>query len=86
MDWYYQSKVHYLPPEVTESVQDGYHLLNARLGYGFLDDRAELAFFARNLTDETVFGRVTSVVPIFGFLSRFYQPPRNFGGEVRYRF
>lgn len=86
MDWYYQSKVHYLPPEVTESVQGGYHLLNARLGYGFLDDRAELAFFARNLTDETVFGRVTSIVPIFGFLTRFYQPPRTFGGEVRYRF
>ena len=86
LEWYYQSEVHYLPPEVEEAVQEGFHLLNARLGYGFLEDRAEVAIWGKNLTDEEVFGTTTSIVPIFGFLSRFYQPPRSFGGEVRYRF
>jgi outer membrane receptor protein involved in Fe transport len=76
-----RSKVHFLAPEVKEAVQRGYNLLGGRLAYQFADDHAQVALFARNLTDEEYFGKVQSLVPFFGVLSRYYQPPRTFGSR-----
>src|SRR5262245_23214077 len=76
LDWSYRSEVHFLAPEVKEAVQPGYNLLGARLAYRFAADHAQVALFARNLTDEEYFGKVESLVPFFGVLSRYYQPPR----------
>jgi iron complex outermembrane receptor protein len=86
LDWSYRSKVHSLAPEVKEAVQPGYNLLGARLAYQFAADHALVALFAQNLTDEEYFGKVESLVPFFGVLSRYYQPPRTFGVEVSYRY
>jgi len=86
LDWSYRSKVHFLAPEVQEAVQRGYNLLGARLAYQFADDHTQFALFAQNLTDEHYFAKVQSLVPFFGVLSRYYQPPRTFGVEVSYRY
>ena len=74
-----------LGPEVPAATQRGYHLLHARLSYDFLDDQAQVALWARNLTDE-IYG--TDAIPVapLGFNSVLYSPPRTFGAELSYRF
>src|SRR5262249_22454353 len=79
LDWSYRSEVHFLAPEVQEAVQPGYNLLGARVAYQFADDHTQVALFGLNLTDEHYFSKVQSLVPFFGVLSRYYQPPRTFG-------
>jgi outer membrane receptor protein involved in Fe transport len=71
---------------VKAAVQPGYNLLDARLGYAFDGGRAEVALFAKSLTDETYFNEVLSFLTLSGALIRYYQPPRTWGGEVSYRF
>jgi len=86
LDWYYQSRVHFLGPEVAAANQPGYNLLDARLSYDFFDERAQVALWAKNLTDEVYLGHVTPLTTSFGIAQRFFQSPRTFGGEVSYRF
>lgn len=86
MDWYYQSSVHFLGPEVAAARQSGYNLLNARLTYEFHGERAQLALWTRNLTDEAYIGHVTPLITSFGVAQQLFQSPRTFGGEVSYRF
>jgi iron complex outermembrane receptor protein len=87
LDWYYQSSVHYAGPEVNATNQAGYNLLHARLSYDFLDDRAQVALWGQNLTDQT-YARwgMASTVPSWGNAIRYYGPPRTFGAEFSYRF
>ena len=86
LDWYSQSEVHFLAPEVKEAYQRPYDVFGARLSYDFADDRAQVALWARNLTDTEYFSKVQSLVPIFGVLSRYYQAPRTFGAEITCQF
>ncbi|MDG2308691.1 MAG: TonB-dependent receptor [Candidatus Binatia bacterium] len=86
MDWSYQSRVHIIGAEVPQGTQSGYNLLHARLSYDFLDDRAQIALWGKNLTDETYFQWVSPVVSSFGIATRIYNEPRTFGGELSYRF
>jgi iron complex outermembrane receptor protein len=86
VDWYYQTEAHLLGPEVQEAVQPAYHLLGARLSYDFFDDRAQVALWARNLTNTEYFTRVQNLAQFFGFISRYYQAPRTFGAEINFRF
>lgn len=85
LDWNYQSRMHVLGPEAPDAWQRGFHLLHLRLSYDLYDERAQIALWARNLTDENWFDRAETY-PILGFLARYYQPPRTFGGEISYRF
>src|SRR5690606_590997 len=81
LEWYYQSDVLYVAPEVPEGTQPGYHILNARLAYDFLDDRATVALWGKNLTDEAYFDFAFNLLPA-GTLTRSYQLPRTFGAEL----
>lgn len=85
-EWAFRSKQHILGPELDAGIQDPYHLLNVRLSYDFLDNRAQVAFLARNLLNEEYMSDIFSVAPTFGFATRWFQAPRTFAGEISYRF
>lgn len=85
IDWSYQSRMHVLGPEVPDAVQGGFNLVNARLSYRLWDDRAELALWAKNLGDQRYFDRAESL-PILGFMSRYFQDRRTYGGELSVTF
>jgi iron complex outermembrane recepter protein len=85
LDWAYQSRMHVLGPEAEDSIQHGFHLLHARLSYDFWDERAQIALWGKNLTDEEYFDRAETY-PVLGFLARYFQTPRTFGGEISLRF
>lgn len=87
LEWYYQSESHInVGPEILGGIQRGYNLLHFRTSYAFLDDRAQVAFFIRNLTDEAYFRETQTIVNPFGTMTRYFEPPRTFGGELSYSF
>ena len=74
--------------EHVESLREDAHgLLNARASYSFMDDRVELALFARNLTEEefVVTGYDTASVG-FGAHIHVLNQPRTFGGQLILRY
>ncbi len=87
VDWTYQSSIQYWGRELDGSVQSGVNLVNLRLGYWFWDDALELALWTKNVGDETYFDDVYQI-PVLptGNITRFYAPPRTFGGEINFRF
>jgi len=85
LDWSYQSQMHVLGPEAADGFQHGFNLLHARISYDLWDDTAQIAMWGKNLTDEHYFDRAESF-PVLGFMGRYFQTPRTFGGEVSYRF
>lgn len=85
-EWYYQSEVHLLGPELVDTIQSGYNLLNARLSYSFWDDRAQVALWGKNLADQEFIDWSTGTVSTFGFLVNFPGLPRTWGGELSYLF
>lgn len=86
LEWYYQSAVHLLGPEVPETNQRGYNLVNVRLSYDFWDDRAQVALWSKNITDEAYADFATPIVTTFGTAVKYFNPPRTYGGELSYRF
>ena len=86
IDWAYNSAVNWAGPEIAQAEQRGYNLIHARLSYDFLDDRAQIALWGRNLTDEAYFNFVSPFVSTFGNLVRYYGTPRTYGAELSYRF
>mgnify|MGYP006176591253 CR=1 FL=1 len=85
IEWYYRSAIHLAGPELKSSNQPGVGLLNARLSYDFQNDRAQIALWARNLTNE-IYGTDSIPVTALGFDAVLYSPPRTFGAELSYRF
>jgi iron complex outermembrane receptor protein len=86
VDWTYRSKIHYAGPEVIGAVSRGLNLLNMRLAFDFNDSLSQVALWTKNLTDESHFGFAFSASPLFGTGSRYYQPPRTYGGEISHKF
>ncbi len=86
LEWAYRDRFHTVAPEVPQGWQAGYNLLNARLSYDFFDDRAQVAVWAKNLLGEAYFNQTFAYVTTFGGVSRFYEPPLTFGGELSYSF
>lgn len=86
LDWSYQSSVHYFSEELVAAEQPGYHLLHLRLSYDFLDDRAQVALWGKNVTGTEYFNAATPVVSTMGTVLQFYAPPAIWGGEMSYRF
>ena len=74
------------PKAGSQATQRGYNLLNARFSYDFLDDRAQVALWAKNLLDQAYFNNVTPIVSTVGFLTRNFAAPRTFGAELSWRF
>ncbi len=86
IDWYYQTKVHNVQPEDPSGHVPGYNLLNARLSYDFLDDRAQVALWGRNLADAEYFNTSGGTTGTFGYSTQYFGPPISWGGEISYRF
>lgn len=86
MEWSYTSSTLYAGPEIPQATQRGFNLLNARLSYDWLDDRAQVALWGQNLTNEAYFNHANPLVSSFGAVVRYYAPPRTFGGELSVRF
>ncbi len=85
VDWSYQGNVLYLGPEIPQGTQPGYNLIHLRLGYDFLDDRAQVALWTRNLLDEAYFDYAFSSSSSFGIGNRWFQIGRTYGAELSYR-
>ncbi len=85
LEWYYRSAVHLNGPELASSQQPGVGLLNARLSYDFIDDRAQVALWGRNLTDERYKTDSIPIAPL-GFDTVYYAVGRTWGAELSYRF
>jgi iron complex outermembrane recepter protein len=65
--------------------QDQYTLLDLRLMWDAPDDRTQVSLFANNVTNQKYFTSAIDVTPSLGFGSVYYEAPRTFGGEIRYR-
>jgi len=59
--------------------QDGYGLLNARMGVTLAREQLELSLWARNLLDETYFQIHNDVALQFGRLNAYHAEPRTYG-------
>ncbi|MEO2169873.1 MAG: TonB-dependent receptor, partial [bacterium] len=86
IEWNFRSSFNAVFPEITQAAQPSYNLLHARLSYSFFDDRAQFALWGRNLTDKVYTNVVTPVVSSFGFIVKYYDPPRTFGAELSWEF
>jgi iron complex outermembrane receptor protein len=86
LEGYYQSSMFLLGPEVKAATQPGYGLMHARFSYDFLDDRAQVALWAKNLTDTEYFDFALPAVSSFGTANVFYAQDRTYGAELSYRF
>ena len=78
--------MHNLQPEDTSGHVPGYNLLNARLSYDFLDDRAQVALWGRNLAAAEYFNTSGGTTGTFGYATQYFAPPISWGGEISYRF
>ncbi|MEM9667447.1 MAG: TonB-dependent receptor [Pseudomonadota bacterium] len=65
--------------------QEGYTIVNARVGYQHPSNIWEAAFFVNNLGDEEYFTNAFDLSD-FGFVTRIVAPPRTFGGEITLTF
>lgn len=86
IEWSYRAAELFTQPEIPQGRQHGYHLLNARLSYEFMDGQAQVALWGRNLADELYINSVLPLAGALGIISRGYGPPRTWGGELTYRF
>lgn len=85
VDWSYQGSVLYLGAEIPAGTQPGYNLVHLRLSYDFLDDRAQVGLWTRNLLDEAYFDYAFSSSSSFGIGNRWFQIGRTYGAELSYR-
>lgn len=86
VDWYYESEVTNWAEEITALTQPGYNRVNLRIGYLFNENKSEVAFWSKNLTDEQYFKNTLSWARLTGTVVRYYEPPRTFGIEINQRF
>jgi iron complex outermembrane receptor protein len=86
IEWAYRDSEMFVGPELPQATQGSYHLINARLSYDFLGDRAQVALWGRNLADETYFTAALPLAGILGTMTRSYAPPRLWGAELTYAF
>lgn len=86
IEWAYRAAEMFAEPEIPEAKQGGYGLVNARLSYDFLDNRAQVALWGRNLGDKVYVDSVVPIVGVMGILVQGYGVPRTFGAELTYTF
>ena len=81
----YKSKVFFQEDNLEEISQDGYVLLNLRLGVR-LDQTKGLTFFVTNALDEEFIIDAGNTKYTFGFPTFMARPPRFFGAQFSIRF
>ncbi len=87
LEWSYRDRELLAPPEVPQGTQPSFHLINARLSYLFMDDRAQVALWGLNLTDELYFANfLTATINTFGNAVAGHNAPRTYGAELSYSF
>ena len=86
VDWSYRTKTHNTYPEDPSGQVPAYSLLNLRLSYDFMDDRAQVALWGRNVTSSKFFTGGGGTTGFFGYSQRYYAAPATYGGEISYRF
>jgi iron complex outermembrane receptor protein len=67
-------------------IQDDYFIANARLGYATSDGKWEASLWVKNLTDEDYVAASFDLSTFTGVEIGVPNPPRWFGGTVRYNF
>lgn len=86
VQWAYTAGRFFGALENPTSFQRGYNRIDARLSYSFMDDRAQVALWGTNLTDERYLASAEDLVGVFGITSQMYAMPLAWGGELSYRF
>ncbi|MFP6664642.1 MAG: TonB-dependent receptor [Deltaproteobacteria bacterium] len=86
VDWSYVGPRRVAPPEIPIGFLPHRNTVNARLSYDFLDDRAQVALWTRNLTDSAEYAGDGGTAGFFGYSVLYWTQPRTFGAEVSYRF
>ncbi|MBN7799050.1 TonB-dependent receptor [Parahaliea mediterranea] len=81
----YKSSVFFSTENNPLIAQDGYTLVNARVGYQHSSHNWELALFVNNLGNETYFTNATDLSD-FGLIPRFVGMPRMWGVELAVNF
>ncbi|MEQ9397018.1 TonB-dependent receptor [Haliea sp.] len=83
LDFSYRSEVNYrLNQETGHSTGDGYWLANARAGVSTADEKVNVAFWVRNLTDEEYLVDAFEQLPIN--ILNVWGAPRTYGVSVGY--
>jgi iron complex outermembrane receptor protein len=71
----------------TDALRVGkFAVLDARVSLALLDERTEVALFGTNLLDRRYFTSGVNSAATFGYVTRFYAPPRMYGLELRRSF
>lgn len=86
LDATYRSKTYKEANNVEAVAQRPYGLLNARISYTLPNDNVTFAAYATNLTDKRYLVSGIDVASTFSLYEAYYGRPREFGGEVSYRF
>jgi iron complex outermembrane receptor protein len=73
-------------PHVPRVLVDDYLLLNTRIGFTGQDERWEVAFWVKNLTDEWYQTSIVNLADSFGYDYSHIGPPVTYGGELTFRF
>ncbi|WP_339703807.1 TonB-dependent receptor [uncultured Sphingosinicella sp.] len=85
-DYSYSGHRYYDERELRElSSQGATENLNASIGYTGMNDKFELSFWVKNLTDEVTIIDVVEV-GLFGYQNVWYNMPRTYGLSLEYRF
>ncbi len=86
VQWAYTDGRHFGALQNPTSFQRGFNRIDARLSYDFIDDRATVALWGTNLTDEEYISFAEDLVGVFGITSQGWAAPRSWGAELSYRF
>ena len=87
VDWTYQGDTQYWAPEIPQLLQPAYSIVNVRLSYDFNDNRSQVAFFGRNISNSEYFRDSLAIGPRLTLaVLKYYEPPRWFGVEISHRF
>ena len=84
--WRYRSEFTTGQDNDPMTLQDSFTTINATVGIADIDGVWELEVWGKNLTDETVLNIGFDTPLQTGSFSAFVEPPRMYGGTVRYNF
>ncbi len=85
-EWSYKSQVSFTPFHRDVTLEDGYHLFNARLTFEEADGRWTIAGWVKNIGDTLAATRIEETAGTYGAVRYTYIPPRTYGITLGYKF